>query len=65
VPTTEGGFVPAQAGMVFDPTTGNPDGSQRKAITTNGQVNIIPVPTAITYFAVSPYAEYECGLDCQ
>ena len=48
VPTTEGGFVPAQAGMVFDPTTGNPDGSQRKAITTNGQVNIIPVPTAVT-----------------
>ena len=43
VPTTEGGFAPAQAGMVFDPTTGNPDGSHRKAITTSGQVNVIPV----------------------
>ena len=48
VPTTEGGFAPAQAGMVFDPTTGNPDGSQRKAITTSGQVNVIPVANAVT-----------------
>ena len=44
VPTTEGGSVPAQGGMVFDPTTGNPDGTGRQAITTNGQVNVIPVP---------------------
>ena len=48
VSTTEGGSAPAQAGMVFDPTTGNAAGGQRKAITTNGQVNIIPVPTAVT-----------------
>jgi hypothetical protein len=48
VPTTQGGFVPAQAGMIFDPTTGNPDGSQRQAITTGGQVNVIPVPTAVS-----------------
>lgn len=48
VPTTEGGSVPAQGGMVFDPTTGNPDGTGRQAITTNGQVNVIPVPQAIT-----------------
>lgn len=34
VPTTEGGSIPAQAGMVFDPTTGNPDGTGREAITT-------------------------------
>ena len=48
VPTTAGGSVPAQAGMVFDPTTGNADGTGRKAITTNGQVNVIPVPAALT-----------------
>ena len=48
VPTTEGGSAPAQAGMVFDPSTGNPDGTGRQAITTNGQVNVIPVPQALT-----------------
>jgi Carboxypeptidase regulatory-like domain/TonB dependent receptor len=48
VPTTGGGSVPAQGGMVFDPNTGNPDGSGRKAITTNGQVNVIPVPQPLT-----------------
>jgi len=48
VPTTEGGSVAAQGGMVFDPTTGNPDGTGRKAITTNGQVNVIPVPQPLT-----------------
>ncbi len=48
VPTTEGGSVPAQGGMVFDPTTGNPDGTGREAITTNGQVNMIPVAPPIT-----------------
>ncbi len=48
VPTTEGGSVPAQGGMVFDPTTGNPDGTGREAITTNGQVNVIPVSPPMT-----------------
>jgi len=47
VPTTEGGSAPAQAGMVFDPTTGNPDGTGREAITTGGQVNMIPVAAPI------------------
>jgi outer membrane receptor protein involved in Fe transport len=47
VPTTEGGMVPAQGGMVFDPTTGNPDGTGREAITTNGEVNVIPVAQPI------------------
>jgi outer membrane receptor protein involved in Fe transport len=47
VPTTEGGMVPAQGGMVFDPNTGNADGSGREAITTNGQVNVIPVTPAM------------------
>ena len=48
VPTTEGGTIAAQAGMVFDPTTGNPDGSGRSAITTNGAPNVIPVPQSLT-----------------
>jgi len=48
VPTTEGGSAPAQAGMVFDPTTGISDGTGREAITTNGQVNVIPVSQPLT-----------------
>jgi outer membrane receptor protein involved in Fe transport len=48
VPTTEGGTAPAQGGMVFDPTTGNPDGTGRKAITAGGQVNMISVPAPLT-----------------
>jgi hypothetical protein len=49
VTTTEGTSVPAQAGMVFDPTTGNPDGTGRKAISSGGQVNALPsVSSAIT-----------------
>jgi hypothetical protein len=47
VPTTEGGSVPAQGGMVFDPSTGNADGTGREAITTGGQVNMIPVAAPI------------------
>jgi hypothetical protein len=42
VPTTEGGIVQAQQNMVFDPTTGNPDGSGRKAFTVGGVPNMIP-----------------------
>lgn len=44
VKTTEGATVPARAGMVFDPYTGNPaTGSGREVYSQNGQVNIIPV----------------------
>ena len=65
VPTTEGGSAPAQGGMVFDPTTGNPDGTGREAITTSGQVNVIPVPTAVNqYHGLSPAAQSgRCGRD--
>ena len=49
VTTTEGTLAAARAGMVFDPTTGNPDGSGRSAISSGGQVNVLPaVPTAVT-----------------
>lgn len=44
VTTTEGASVPARAGMVFDPNTGNPaTGSGREVFAQNGIVNIIPV----------------------
>ncbi len=41
VGTTDGRQVPAQSGMVFDPRTGNSDGSGRLAVSTNGQVNVL------------------------
>ncbi len=42
VPTTEGGMIQGQQNMVFDPTTGNPDGTGRSAFTINGVPNMIP-----------------------
>jgi len=49
VTTTEGATVPAQSGMIFDPTSGNPDGTGRLAISSGGQINVLPtIPTAVT-----------------
>jgi len=42
VPTTEGGSIQAQENLVFNPNTGNPDGSGRQAFTVNGVPNMIP-----------------------
>ncbi len=42
IPTTEGGTVPLQEGMVFDPYTGNLDGTGRKVFSSGGKVNVIP-----------------------
>jgi hypothetical protein len=42
VPTTEGGTIQAQENMVFDPTTGNPDGTGRSVFTIGGVPNMIP-----------------------
>jgi hypothetical protein len=42
VPTTEGGTIQARQNMVFDPNTGNSDGSGREAFTVNGVANMIP-----------------------
>lgn len=48
VKTTEGATVPAQAGMVFDPNTGNAaTGSGREVFAQNGQVNVIPVAASM------------------
>src|SRR5438477_2237661 len=48
VPTTAPGnpLVPARAGMVFDPSTGNPDGTNRQAFSTGGRLNVLPNPSA-------------------
>jgi carboxypeptidase family protein/TonB-dependent receptor-like protein len=49
VTTTEGTSVPARNGMIFDPSTGNPDGTGRRAISSGGQVNVLAsVPSAVT-----------------
>ena len=40
--TTEGATVPLQQGMVFDPTTGNPDGTGRCVFSSGGKLNVIP-----------------------
>lgn len=42
VTTTEGATVPLQQGMVFDPTTGNADGTGREVFSTGGVLNVIP-----------------------
>jgi hypothetical protein len=48
VQTTEGQTVAARAGMVFDPNTGNPDGTGRQAVSTGGQVNVLtPAPAMV------------------
>jgi hypothetical protein len=47
VPTTEGGQAAARAGMVFDPASGNADGTGRSAFASGGRVNVVPVATAI------------------
>jgi hypothetical protein len=42
VPTTEGGMTQLRQGMVFDPFTGNPDGTGRSVFSSNGRINVIP-----------------------
>ena len=42
VPTTEGGVVPLQQGMIFDPFSGNPNGTGRAVFSSGGRVNVIP-----------------------
>ena len=42
VPTTEGGSVPLQQGMIFDPFSGSADGTGRAVFSSGGRVNVIP-----------------------
>src|SRR3954447_24789857 len=41
IPTTEGGTTVLREGMVFDPFSGNPDGTGRSVFSSGGQVNVI------------------------
>lgn len=41
-PTTEGNLVPLRQGMIFDPFTGNLDGTGRAVFSSGGRVNVIP-----------------------
>ncbi len=42
VPTTEGGTTPLRQGMIFDPYSGNRDGTGRSVFSSGGQINVIP-----------------------
>jgi hypothetical protein len=42
VPTTEGGSVALREGMIFDPFTGNLNGTGRSVFSSGGRVNVIP-----------------------
>jgi len=42
VPTTEGGTTPLREGMIFDPFSGNRDGTGRSVISSGGRINVIP-----------------------
>jgi hypothetical protein len=42
VPTTEGGTTQLRQGMIFDPFTGNLDGTGRAVFSSNGRINVIP-----------------------
>jgi hypothetical protein len=42
VPTTEGGSVPLQQGMIFDPYSGNANGTGRSVFSSGGRLNVIP-----------------------
>jgi hypothetical protein len=42
IPTTEGGSVPLREGMIFDPFSGNLDGTGRSVFSSGGQINAIP-----------------------
>src|SRR4029453_16190454 len=42
VPTTQGGTTPLREGMIFDPFSGNLDGTGRSVFSSGGQVNVIP-----------------------
>jgi len=62
VPTTEGGSVQLQQGMVFDPTTGNADGTGRSVFSSGSAINVIPSgrlnPGAMAFMALVPTPTY-------
>jgi hypothetical protein len=63
VRTTEGGTTAARGNMVFDPTSGNADGSGRAVYSRNGVVNAVPVgPQAAALLAYLPLPNNGDGL---
>jgi hypothetical protein len=42
VPTTEGGTTALREGMIFDPFSGNVDGTGRSVFASGGRINVIP-----------------------
>jgi len=64
VTTTEGVQVPAQAGMVFDPSTGNADGTNRQVFSTVGKLNVlIPSPAMTKLLGFLPEPNANAGAD--
>src|SRR5204862_5241892 len=59
VPTTEGGSAQLRQGMIFDPYTGNMDGTGRSVFSSNGRLNIIPAsrlnPAMMKLLALVPH----------
>jgi len=60
--TTEGATVQLQEGMVFDPTSGNADGTKRCVFSSGGSLNVIPAGQldkgAMSYMALLPNPNY-------
>ena len=75
VPTSDGHgnltgmMVPLQQGMVFDPLTGNPDGTGRAVYAAGGNLNVMPSdlinPTAQTIMGLWPLPNTSGSLDSQ
>ncbi len=64
VTTTEGASVNARAGMVFDPSTGNADGTNRQVFSTGGRVNVLtPAPALQALLGFLPEPNVNGGLD--
>ena len=64
VTTTEGTQVPAQAGMVFDPSTGNADGTNRRVFSTGGRLNVLtPSPALTKLLSFLPEPNANAGAD--
>jgi hypothetical protein len=59
VPTTEGGTTQLRQGMVFDPFTGNMDGTGRSVFSSGGRINVIPAarlnPAMMKLLALVPH----------
>jgi hypothetical protein len=64
--TTEGGVTQLRQGMVFDPATGNADGTNRCVFSSGGKLNVIPGnrlnPGAVAFNKLIPEPNVNLGL---